>query len=727
MNQQIESTADPSLLNLERIFMSGEFQQDWQNVPIWSEELDGYYQIDRNDKGYGLVLVDVPSNNRKAIADSSMFIPEGETKPLVFNIYLFSRNQKYIMVAVNPRTNAFVTFPTFNYWVLETASARLWQLGPENHSGRLMDACFSPDCSKVTYISERNVFVEDLDTGECRQMTSDGNETFINGNAPDLFGCADAGIKWSPDSKAIAYIQFDISKAKTFKIRNYDQESNKKIKPFIHPRPGEDIPATSIAITQIETGETVRAMLPGAPDNHYIFQLIWHPDNREVWVQQVTRDRKSLNVISIDSQTGVLKTILTEREETWVEPHSLIWFNEGRNFIWMSERDGWTHIYNVSKTNGRMKLLTPGAFDVESVEAVDEKNNRLYFRASMEDYARRYLYTVDLHGEQGVERVTPAELSGWSNYRISPRFNYAFHSYQNFETPLERNLIEFPGHKKVKCLLDNTQVLERLKKLKRSGVEFFSIEIEKGLSLEAWCMTPPDFSPGKKYPLLLNVYGEPAAQTVLDAWWGESNLWYILLSQMGYVVMSIDNRGTPALKGKAWRRIIYKQQGLLPADDQARALRKLLEQRPYIDPDRIGVYGWSGSGCLSLLLIFRYPELYKVAMAGAGPCHPKINHLMVVEKYLGRHQEDPDAYEKTAPLTYAENLKGKLLIAHGLDDESVVIENTETLVEKLVNLGKQFTMMAYPNAGHFLHSVPPTNYHLHALYLDFLKQHLPVT
>ncbi|GEM_PF-5454792 len=250
---------------------------------------------------------------------------------------------------------------------------------------------------------------------------------------------------------------------------------------------------------------------------------------------------------------------------------------------------------------------------------------------------------------------------------------------------------------------------------------------KQGIALEAWCIKPPDFSPNKKYPLVLTVYGMPAAQAVLDVWWGAPNLWYFLLSQMGYIVMSIDNRGTPVLKGKAWRRIIYKKDGILPADDQARALRNILEQRLYIDPERVGVYGWSGGGCLSLHMIFRYPELYKVAMAGAGPSHPKFNHLIVVEKYLGRPQDDPEVYEKTAPLTYAENLKGKLLIVHGLDDESVVFENTEALVEKLVTLGKQFTLMVYPNAGHFLHAIPPTSYHLHALYLDFLKQHLPVT
>lgn len=295
------SNADPSLLNLERIFKSAEFHQDWHNMPVWSEDHEGYYQLESSDSGYELVFYDLASERKKTIADSSMFVPEGNSKPLVFNTYSISRNLRYILVAVNPQTNAFVTFPTFDYWVLDTVGVRLWQLGPENHSGRLMNACFSPDGSKVAYISERNIFFEDLDTGECRQLTSDGNDTVINGNAPDLFGCADVGIKWSPDSKSIAYIQFDINKAKAFIIRNYDPESKKKIKPFNHPRPGEPIPATSIAVTQIDTGDTVRAKLPGSPDDHYLFQLIWHPASREVWVAQEKRDRKTLNVISIDS------------------------------------------------------------------------------------------------------------------------------------------------------------------------------------------------------------------------------------------------------------------------------------------------------------------------------------------------------------------------------------------------------------------------------------------
>ncbi len=364
----------------------------------------------------------------------------------------------------------------------------------------------------------------------------------------------------------------------------------------------------------------------------------------------------------------------------------------------------WKHLYKISINGNEIALLTPGNFDVVSIQSIDEKNGVIYFVASLDYATQRYLYRTSLEGSGEIVRITPDQLSGTHSYNISPNSQWAFHTYSSYDIPPITELISLPDHTSIVLLNDNESLHTNVSKLKKNSVEFFQISISEDDELDAWLVKPYNFDPQKRYPLLLYLYGGPAAQTVLDRWSGSRYLWHQMLAQEGYLVMSIDNRGTPAPRGRDWRKVIYKKIGILDTSDQAKALRSVLLERSYIDPERIGIWGWSGGGTMSLNQIFRYPDLYKTAIAVAPVTDLRLYDTIYQERYMGLPDENSYEYTIGSPIAFAENLEGNLLIIHGTGDDNVHYQNTEVLVNELVRNNKHFSMMlTCPNClGHFL-------------------------
>ena len=391
----------------------------------------------------------------------------------------------------------------------------------------------------------------------------------------------------------------------------------------------------------------------------------------------------------------------------------------------MSERDGWRHAYLVSRDGKRVKLITPGAYDVIGISSVDETGGGLYFIASPENATQRYLYRAPLDGSQNAQRVSPAAAPGTHHYDMSPGAHWAFHTYSRADLTPVTDLVELPAHTSTRVLEDNAALRASAAPLLASPTEFFKVDIGDGITLDAWMLKPPHFDPAKKYPVLVYVYGEPAAQTVLDAWGSWNNDYNRAVAQAGYIVVSFDNRGTPAPKGRAWRKVVYGAIHPVVVHDQSAALKAFLQSHPFADPSRVAVWGWSGGGSSTLNLMFRSADLYRVGMAVAPVADLRLYDTIYQERYMGLPLQNVEGYRSSSAVNFAEGLRGHLLVVHGSGDDNVHYAGTELLLNRLIELDKPVDFMEYPNRTHSINQGSGTTLHLYSLLLRYLEEHLP--
>jgi dipeptidyl-peptidase-4 len=614
--------------------------------------------------------------------------------------------------------------------VLDLTSWELQKLAPDAKPSTLMFAKFSPDGDRVGYVCKNNLFVQNLEDNRITQLTMDGSDTIINGTSDwvyeEEFRLRD-GFRWSPDGKLIAYWQFDTEGVRDFHLINYTDSLYPKITTFQYPKVGEKNSSCRVGVISSSGAQTQWLKAPGDPRNHYIPKMEWAENSEEIVLQQLNRLQNTNKVMLGDVRTGRVRTILTECDEAWIDiGNDLKWLDSGKSFTWVSERDGWRHLYLISRTGKKITLLTPGEFDVISVQSIDEEGGWVYYIASPDNPTQRYLYRVGLDGSGKAKRLTPTAQKGTHKYQMSKDSRWAFHTYSSFDTPPIIKLVRLPEHKAVRTLVDNSELRSKLSKLKKTPTEFFRIDIGDGVLLDGWCMKPPEFNAEKQYPLFFFVYGEPAGQTVMDRWGGEKYLWHLMLTQQGYLVMSVDNRGTPAPRGRAWRKCIYRQIGILASADQAAATRAIIKSRPYVDPTRIGIWGWSGGGSMSLNAIFRHPDLYHTAMAIAFISNQRFYDTIYQERYMGLPDDNEEGYKNGSPITFAHQLKGNLLIIHGTGDDNCHYQSCEALINELIKHNKPFSMMAYPNRSHSIKEGENTKRHLFELLTRYLKENLPV-
>ncbi|MCJ7682641.1 MAG: S9 family peptidase, partial [Candidatus Aminicenantes bacterium] len=616
-----------------------------------------------------------------------------------------------------------------DYWVLNLSSGRLQQVDGKADEATLLFAKFSPDATRVAYVKKNNIYVEDLNSGRITPLTRDGTDTLINGTFDwvyeEEFGLRD-GFRWSPDGRHIAYWQLDSEDIPLFHMINNTDLLYPRIISFRHPKVGQTNSICRIGVVNAAGGETRWFDLPGDLRDNYVARLDWAAGSDEIVIQRLNRLQNTNRVMLGNISSGRLKTVFTDEDEAWVEVvDDLKWMEDGKKFTWVSERDGWSHVYLISRDGQDIRNLTPGDYDVISIDLIDEKGGRLYFTASPDNPTQRHLYSVPLDGSGTLNRVTPESQSGSSSYQISHDGRWAFHSWSSFSSPPLRDLVRLPSHEVVRNLVVNRGLRTKVEALQQTPVEFFDIDIGKGIVLNAWCMKPPDFDPGKKYPLLFYIYGEPAGSTVRDSWGGSTYLWHLMLTQQGYVVMSVDPRGTKMPRGREWRKSIYRQVGIIAPKDHAAACRQILQDRPYLDPGRVGIWGWSGGGQMSLNAIFRFPELYGTAMAIAFVSDQLLYDTIYQERYMGLPDDNADNYRDGSPVTHAGNLKGNLLIVHGTGDDNVHYQNFERLVNELILHEKYFTMMSYPNRSHGIYEGENTTIHLRRLLTRYLMEHMP--
>lgn len=718
-------------LTLERIFSDFEFLPDFLGPTKWVDGGDGYTTLEPSPthRGYvELVRYESSSGAREVLVPTSRLVPERGEEPIYIEDYSWSEDKSRLLIYTNSK-RVWRQNTRGEYWVLNLKSWDLRKLGSHiRKESTLMFAKFSPDGQRVAYVSENNLYVEYVDQEKLTGLTTDGSRRVINGTFDwayeEEFSCQD-GFRWSPDGKSIAYWQLDAGGIRDFYMINNTDSAYSHLIPVQYPKVGTTNSSCRIGVVSAEGGSTTWMKVPGDSRNHYIPRMAWAPNSREIIVQQLNRAQNTNTVFLCASSNGDVTELYQDKEETWLDVVDQFEFlKSGKEFTWVSQKNGWRSMYGISRSAGKERTITSDQFDFVSIELTDEEGGWVYYIASPDNATQRYLYRSKISGKGAPQRVTPSAQRGTHGYDISPNGRWAIHTYSKAATPATIQLISLPDHRPVRTLVSNDRLKNRVEKLAKTDVEFFTVKADDGVSLDAYFMKPLDFDPQKKYPVIFHVYGEPWGQTVLDSWGSLTYLYHLFLAQNGYVVMSVDNRGTPGPKGRAWRKSVYGQIGVQSSADQAAAVREIIDRFDFVDKDRIGIWGWSGGGAMTLNALFRYPKIYKTGISVAPVTNQLLYDNIYQERYSGLPSENMDGYIKGSPITFAKNLEGNLLLIHGTGDDNVHYQNTEVLINELVRHNKMFMVMPYPNRSHGIYEGQNTTRHLYETMYWYLSNNL---
>ena len=676
--------------------------------------------------------------------------PGGESKVLVCGIetgrcaekvktsvaiesYEWSPDGKKLLVFTNSVRNWASETPNYarkgDYWLVDAPTGASRKIAADAKPSTLMFAKFSPDSRRIAYVRESDLYIEDSASGRVRRLTQDGSSILLNGRTDWVYeeelSLAD-GFRWSPDSRRIAFLQFDISKEGVFSLLNNTDSLYPRVTSYPYPKAGTSNARVRLGIVDANGGVVRWAGVEGDPEQSYLARFDWK-SVAQLSVVKLNRRQNAAEVILVDANTGKPRVAFRDSSDTWIDIISdPVWLRDD-SFLWMAEKDGWRRVFRVSSTTGTMTLLTRFDADAAEIVGIDAAGSLLYFTGSPASATGRYLYRAKLDGTGAPERVSPANQEGTHQYQLSPGAQWTVHTYSRFETPPHIEMVRLPEHRAIHMMEDNRALQDKVSSLMQPQVEFFQVETEPGVTLDGWLMRPKAFDPFRKYPLVLYVYGEPWAQTVTNEWGAGRRprlmLFHRALTDLGFLVASVDPRGTPALKGTQWRRQIYGAIGSISAKDYAGAVSRLAEQRPYVDRGRIGVWGRSGGGTSTLNLMFRYPDLFRVGVSVAPVPDQRLYDTIYQERYMGLPEENPKGYAESA-IHFAQGLKGRMLLIHGSGDDNVHIQGSELLVNKLIELGKPVDFMVYPNRSHTLAEGKGTTFHQHISMGRYFYEHL---
>lgn len=716
-------------LTLEDIYTNNLYRSKGIGQIRWMKDNKGYSMLEYNTvaKANDIIRYNVASGTKSILVSANQLLPAGNSLPLSIYDYGWSDDNNQLLIFTNTR-KVWRYHTRGDYWVLNLTTGKLTQLGKGLEEATLMFAKFSPDGRRVAYVSKLNIYVEDIATGKITQLTKDGGGNIINGTfdwvyEEELDGRD--GFRWSPDGKNIAYWQADTKGVGTFyMINNVDSNYSVPI-PLPYPKVGTANSAVKVGVVPATGGQTKWFKVPGDPRNNYLARMDYIPGSDEVMIQQLNRLQNTNSVWVGNTKTMGLKNILTDKDEAFLDIHdNIVWLDNTKAFTWTSEKDGWMHLYKVSRDGKQMQLITKGNFDVVNINCIDPAGGYVYYIASPDNFTQRYLYRSRLDGSGTAERVSPNDMAGQHSYQIAGDAKYAIHSFENAATPRRIALIDLSTHKEIQLLEDNAALKSKMNELGLRPKEFFKVDIGQ-VQLDAWMIKPIAFDPQKKYPVIFHVYGEPAGSTVQDNWGTGDNLWHqYLANEIGCIVVSIDNRGTRVPRGRDFRKSIYRQIGLLAADDQAAAAKKIMEQFSFIDANHTGIWGWSGGGQMSLHCIFRHGDVFKSAIAIAFVSHQALYDNIYQERYMGLPDDNKEGYREGSPVTHAKKLQGNLLIMHGTADDNVHYQNFEMLVNELIKHNKLFSMMSYPMRDHSINQRENTTLHLRKTMEQYWKRNL---
>jgi len=699
----------------------------------WTNDGDSYFKLEKNQ----LVTYTLPKHDVKTVISKEQLTPAGKSEPLNVAHFTFSLDQQKVLLFTNTK-KVWRLNTKGDYWVFNFKTNTLRQIGKSFAPSSLMFAKFSPDGNTIAYVSDNNIYSEDYASGNIQPLTTNGTVSLINGTFDwayeEEFACRD-GFRWSPDSKSIAYWQIDASAIKKFYMINNTDSIYSQLIPLEYPKVGESPSACKVGVVKLSDAKTTWIDVPGDASQNYLVRMEYIPSSNKLLIQQLNRKQNHSKLYIADALKGNANMIQEESDEAWVDlfqsgnqyeidyTNNFSFLNETNSILWASEKDGWRHLYQVSLEGKPEVLVTKGEFDVIDLKHINSKEGYVYYLASPDNATQKYLYKSKLNGKGKNILVSPESLKGTHGYSISSNGSYAQHSFSNHYTPSSKEYITLPNHK---ALSEEESILNKVKKLEeKAKTEFFTIKTADNIEMDGWMVKPTDFDPKKKYPVVFFVYSEPAMTTVNDNYYAGKNWFYIGdMADDGYIYISLDNRGTPAPKGREWRKSIYRKIGTVNIKDQAMAAKEILKW-DFVDAERIAVWGHSGGGAATLNLMFRYPEIYTTGISLSAVTNQLTYDNIYQERYMGLPQENMEDFIEASPITYAKNLEGNLLYIHGTGDDNVHYQNAEMLVNELIKYNKQFQFMPYPNRSHGFREGEGTRKHMSTLYTNYLKLHCP--
>ena len=697
---------------LRSIFVARDFDaRSFQAT--WLPDGSGYTTLEAapGASARELVRYDAASGDRTVLASLSGLTPSAASSPLDIAGYQFAPDGSWVLLQSDGD----------DFWMFAPATATLRQV--DGGGGNTI----SPDGRRILFTRDGDLHVHDLAAEQTTRLTWTTAESVSNGRAT-----------WSPDGSRIAFVESDASGVRMRSMLIPNDPSYPELREVRFARVGETIARLRVGVVDAQGREVRWISIPSPNEGFYLGQVSWAGNSDELLVEQFSRFRDERDFYIANVNTGEVDRIHHESDPAWVVASyrlnaGLEWIRGGDSFLFLTEKDGWRHAYVYSRDGQEERLLTPGPADVmergpvdegEVDEAEGDDDGWLYFFASPDNATQRYLYRVRLDGAEEPERVTPEDQPGTHVYDFSPDLRWAFHTYSNFDTPPVTALISLPDHRVVRVLEDNAEVRRRAEATTTHPTEFLQLDIGDGIVMDAWMIKPRDFDPSRRYPVFIYVYGEPHAQTVLDRWSTRNN-YHRAIADLGYLVVSIENRGTPAPKGAEWRRAPFPTIGVQSTEEHAAGVRELGRMLPYVDVSRVGIWGWSGGGSNTLNSLFRKPDVYHVGIAVVPKPQPHLYNAWFQEIYMETVETNPDGYRVSAPINYAEGLEGDLLIIHGTGETNTHLEIVEGLVDRLVELGKTFDYTTYPNRNHGLSEGAGTVVHVRMLMVRYLLDHLP--
>lgn len=698
-------------LTVEMIFASPELRVAGSGAS-WMPEGSSFSYVARE----GLVAEDAVTGERRVLVNRAALVPPGESEPIAIEDYAWSPDGGKLLIYTNSqrvwRQNTKGT-----YYVYDMAARTLTPLS--RRPGWQQFAKWSPTGDRIGFVRENDIYVVDLPGLDERALTTDGSELIINGTFDWVYeeelGLQD-GWRWSPDGRRIAYWQLDQTNVAVFTW--VDDLAGVYSVPFElrYPKAGDPPALARIGVVPAEGGATTWMDAGGEPDD-YLARMDWAESSGEVLIQRLNRLQNRIDLVLADAGTGAARVVYSDADDAWVDvDDDLTWVAGGERFLWTSEAAGYNQIYLIERDGDVVRRLTDAPVDVLSVAAVDESGGWVYYTAAPTAIERQ-LFRVRLSGG-AAERVT--SQPGSHSAAVSPDGRFVIDRYSSAGVPPVTAVIETDGDP-VRVLEDNAELRRRLAEFGLNQPEFIRVPgADPGSGeLNGWLIRPPDFDPSREYPVLMYVYGTPGAQTATDAWWGNRYLWHQLLAQRGYIIASVDARGSSG-RGREFEKAGYLRQGALVTDDQL-AVARWLAAQPFVDGDRIGMWGWSGGGYTTGLALARGGDLFRAGVSVAPVTDWRLYDNIYTERFMRTPQENAAGYDETSVVQLAEGITADYLLIHGTADDNVHFQNAVQLIDALQAAGKEFDFMLYPNQNH---GIPAHQLHLFTLMTNWVLEHL---
>ena len=662
------------------------------------------------------VIAEMPDESHwqsQAEARLKAIYDRGEFRAKSYQPKWLSDSSGFIVEDIDPETRQTISW----FHAASSGERRKWH--PDEKLPELNRGVFSPAGTHRLVVRE----------GKLLSVDQNDQTEVLLASSPTDRSVAYRNPVWSPDGSKVVFVEADFTDVRQRSVLVPVDPSYPEVQEHRFARVGGAIERLRVGVVNADGQDLVWLPIESPGEGIYLGQVEWAGNSEEVLVEKFSRFRDQREFLLV-TPSGRTRTIFSETNDAWTESSQgknsgLVWIEGGEAFVVVSENGGWRQAYRISRDGSDVKQLTPDACDMIDRAVVDEARGWYYYYASPNDATQKYLYRAALNGSGQHERMTPEHQVGTHNYLFSPDAKWAVHAHSTLNSPPVHELIEVDGQRVVRLLERNDDIRERMESIGSRPAEFLKLDIGNDIVCDAWMLKPRTFDASKKYPLFIYVYGEPHLQTVVNEWGAAQIDFHRLIADLGYVVVSIDNRGTPAPKGAAWRRAIFGSLGPLSTEEQEAGLLALAKQCPFVDTDRVGIWGWSGGGSNTLNAMFRKPDSYHVGIAVVPKPQPHLYNAWFQEIYMRTREVNPDGYETAAAINYAEGLKGKLLIVTGSGETNTHIQIIEGLVDKLIALGKPFDYMVYPHRDHGLREGEGTLVHVRMLIVRYLMEHLP--